>query len=67
MLCNTGSWSEGDFMQQKTGPACCYITLDPDPQATLYEKNRASKLLYNTGIWTAVDFIPDELCQQAVI
>ena len=34
---------------RKTGPACCYITLDPDQQATLYQTNRASMLLYNTG------------------
>ena len=35
--------------------ACCYITLDPDKQTTLYQKNRASMLLYNTGTWSAGD------------
>ena len=36
------------------------MTLDPDQQATLHQKNRASILLYNTGSWSAGYVIPDE-------
>ena len=39
---------------------CCYITLDPDQLATLYQKNQAIMSLYNTGSLSAGDFIPEE-------
>ena len=34
---------------RRTVPASCYITLGPDEQATLYQKNRVGMMLYNTG------------------
>ena len=43
------------------------LTLDPDQQATLYQKNRASMLLYNTEAWSAGEFIPEEPGQLVVI
>ena len=53
MLSNTGSWSVGDFIPDEPGQ-------HPDWQTTLYKKNRASMLLYNTGSWSeANDFIPE--------
>ena len=30
--------------------------MDPDQQVTLYQKNRASTILYKTGSWSAGDF-----------
>ena len=33
------------------------LTLDPDQQETLYQKNRARMLFYNTVSWSAGDFI----------
>ena len=50
-----------------TEAAWCYIILDPDQQATLYQKNRTSMLLYKTGSWSEGDFIPEEPDQHAVI
>ena len=88
VLCNTRSWSAGDFMREepgkymviehwilisrriytrRTGQACCYITQDLEQQSTLYQTNRASKLLYNTGNWSAGDFIPEESGRYDVI
>ena len=57
MLNNTEPWSARDFLSENR-PECCYITLDPDQQATLYQKSRDNVLLYNTGSWAAGDFIP---------
>ena len=42
MLCNTGSWLEGEYIPGEPGQ-------HPDQQATLYQKNRARMLLYNPG------------------
>ena len=39
----------------------CYITLDHDKQATLYQPNRPRMLLYNTGSWSTGDFIAKNL------
>ena len=49
------------------GITCCYITLDPDRLATLYQKNRAIMLSYNTGSLSAGDFIPEEPGQHDAI
>ena len=34
--------------------------MDPDKQATLYQTNRVSMMIYNTGSWSAGEFIPEE-------
>ena len=66
MLLYTGYWLAGDFIPEELEDYCD-ITLDPDQQATSYEKNRANMLLYNTGSRSAGVFIPDEPGQHAVI
>ena len=33
------------------------LTLDPDQQETLYQKNRARMMFYNSASWSAGDFI----------
>ena len=38
-----------------------------DQQATLYQKNRASMLLYNTWSLSAGDFIPEEPIQHDIM
>ena len=38
-----------------------------DQQATLYQKNRVSMILYHNGIWSADDFRPEEASQHDVI
>ena len=41
--------------------------LDPDQQANLYRKNRTRMLLFNTGSWSAGDFVPEESRHHDVI
>ena len=66
LLYNIGSWSAGAFISEEPGPRC-YITLDPDQIATLYQKNRAIILLYNNGSLSAGDLIPEEPGQHDAI
>ena len=70
ILYNTGSQSPGDDKPEepdqhdviKTGPWSAdivpevfYITLNPDQQEPVYQLNRISIMLYNTGSWLAGD------------
>ena len=52
---------------RSTDSEWCYVSLDSDQQTTLYQKNRASMLLYNTGCWSASDFILEEPSQHDAI
>ena len=76
------SWSAGDYTRRTGQHVDIYITQDSGQQTTLYEKNRVSMLLYNTGSrstgdlivllyntesWSAGDLVPEEPGQHAVI